>query len=84
MSDVSTAASEKSQPRIIQAQTPQSPLRSTQGAACASRPDSASSLSAGKQESIGYYRLEKSVGEGNFAKVKLATHTLTGEKAFKN
>jgi hypothetical protein len=29
---------------------------------------------------IGYYDLEKSVGEGNFAKVKLATHCLTGEK----
>lgn len=33
-----------------------------------------------KPQSIGYYDLEKSVGEGNFAKVKLATHTLTGQK----
>lgn len=33
-----------------------------------------------KASSIGYYDLEKSVGEGNFAKVKLATHCLTGEK----
>ncbi|KAJ3069802.1 hypothetical protein HDU98_007151 [Podochytrium sp. JEL0797] len=33
-----------------------------------------------KPSSIGYYDLEKSVGEGNFAKVKLATHCLTGEK----
>ena len=30
--------------------------------------------------SIGYYDLDKSIGEGNFAKVKLATHTLTGER----
>ncbi|KAJ3392552.1 Map microtubule affinity-regulating kinase [Lobulomyces angularis] len=29
---------------------------------------------------IGYYELENVVGEGNFAVVKLATHTLTGEK----
>ncbi|KAI9006042.1 kinase-like domain-containing protein [Gaertneriomyces semiglobifer] len=33
-----------------------------------------------KAQTIGYYDLEKAVGEGNFAKVKLATHTLTGEK----
>ncbi|KAJ3091008.1 Map microtubule affinity-regulating kinase [Quaeritorhiza haematococci] len=33
-----------------------------------------------KAQTIGYYDLEKSVGEGNFAKVKLATHTLTGQK----
>ncbi|KAI9193352.1 serine/threonine-protein kinase MARK1-like protein [Polychytrium aggregatum] len=45
--------------------------------------DEAASRNAGgrnKVSSIGYYDLEKSVGEGNFAKVKLATHTLTGEK----
>ena len=30
--------------------------------------------------SIGYYDFEKSIGEGNFAKVKLATHVLTGVK----
>eukprot|EP00128_Syssomonas_multiformis_P011327 Colp12_sorted_trinity150504_noHs@11955 len=29
---------------------------------------------------IGYYEIEKSLGEGNFAKVKQATHMLTGEK----
>jgi len=33
-----------------------------------------------RPSSIGYYDLEKNVGEGNFAKVKLATHTLTGQK----
>jgi hypothetical protein len=30
--------------------------------------------------SIGYYDIEKAIGEGNFAKVKLAKHSLTGEK----
>lgn len=34
----------------------------------------------GKKAAIGYYDLERSIGEGNFAKVKLATHTLTGAK----
>ncbi|KAH9277331.1 hypothetical protein BSLG_002238 [Batrachochytrium salamandrivorans] len=33
-----------------------------------------------KNSSIGYYDLEKNIGEGNFAKVRLATHTLTGQK----
>ncbi|ORZ37124.1 kinase-like domain-containing protein [Catenaria anguillulae PL171] len=33
-----------------------------------------------KPSSIGYYDLDKSIGEGNFAKVKLGTHVLTGEK----
>jgi len=33
-----------------------------------------------KASTIGYYDLGLAVGEGNFAKVRLATHTLTGEK----
>ncbi|KAJ3107629.1 MAP/microtubule affinity-regulating kinase 3 [Phlyctochytrium planicorne] len=33
-----------------------------------------------KPSSIGYYDLDKAIGEGNFAKVKLATHCLTGER----
>ncbi|KAI8916365.1 kinase-like domain-containing protein [Gorgonomyces haynaldii] len=33
-----------------------------------------------KRQTIGYYDLEKNIGEGNFAKVWLATHTLTKEK----
>lgn len=36
-----------------------------------------------KQSTIGYYDLDKNIGEGNFAKVKLATHSLTGEKVLK-
>ena len=31
---------------------------------------------------IGHYRLDKSIGEGNFAKVKLAHHILTNEQVF--
>lgn len=33
------------------------------------------------KKTIGYYELDRNIGEGNFAKVRLATHTLTGEKA---
>ncbi len=33
-----------------------------------------------KKATIGYYDIEKNIGEGNFAKVKLATHVLTGQK----
>ena len=34
----------------------------------------------GKQKKIGAYMLGKTIGEGTFGKVKMATHTLTGEK----
>ncbi|RKP21158.1 Pkinase-domain-containing protein [Rozella allomycis CSF55] len=33
-----------------------------------------------KPQTIGYYDLDKALGEGNFAKVRLATHSLTGQK----
>eukprot|EP00128_Syssomonas_multiformis_P011560 Colp12_sorted_trinity150504_noHs@36417 len=32
-----------------------------------------------KVQTIGNYRLEKTIGKGNFAKVKLAKHILTGQ-----
>ena len=35
---------------------------------------------AGRYTRIGYYDIEKTIGEGNFAKVKLATHALTNAK----
>jgi len=33
-----------------------------------------------RPNTIGLYDLDKSIGEGNFAKVKLATHSITGSK----
>ena len=33
-----------------------------------------------KQRIIGNYNIGKSIGEGTFGKVKIGTHTLTGEK----
>jgi serine/threonine protein kinase len=29
---------------------------------------------------IGHYEMDKNIGEGNFAKVKLARHTITGQQ----
>ena len=34
----------------------------------------------GKLTKIGYYELQKTIGKGNFAKVKLARHVLTKSK----
>ena len=45
-----------------------------------SRPSSDHSQRTTKQGQIGFYQFERSLGEGNFAKVKLATHTITKEK----
>ena len=36
-----------------------------------------------KAGSIGYYDMDKTLGEGNFAKVRLATHSLTGQKVWR-
>ena len=33
-----------------------------------------------KQKKIGFYLLGETIGEGTFGKVKLGTHTLTGER----
>lgn len=33
-----------------------------------------------QQPHVGNYRLSKTIGKGNFAKVKLARHTLTGRE----
>ena len=38
------------------------------------------SLKSFKPGNIGYYNFERNLGEGNFAKVKLAVHTITKEK----
>ncbi|KAL8184342.1 UNVERIFIED_CONTAM: Map microtubule affinity-regulating kinase [Gekko kuhli] len=39
-----------------------------------------SATSADEQPHIGNYRLLKTIGKGNFAKVKLARHVLTGKE----
>lgn len=33
-------------------------------------------------QSIGHYDLEKNIGEGNFAKVRLAKHTISGQQVY--
>ena len=47
------------------------------------KPPASPSPNPGPKESnrIGYYDMDKVLGEGNFAKVRLATHSLTGQKA---
>ena len=39
-----------------------------------------SATSADEQPHVGNYRLLKTIGKGNFAKVKLARHILTGKE----
>ena len=34
----------------------------------------------GQEAAIGFYQFEKVIGKGNFAVVKLATHTITNTK----
>ena len=41
---------------------------------------SKSPTSASNKKSIGQYILGKTLGEGTFGKVRIATHVLTGEK----
>lgn len=38
------------------------------------------SYNGGKLSRVGYYQLEKTIGKGNFAVVKLATHIVTKSK----
>jgi hypothetical protein len=66
---------------------PSSPRRKTVGAAQLSFYDRITRERAAlpapppnRHVRVGYYDLEKTVGEGNFAKVKLATHALTQAK----
>ncbi|KAA0196263.1 hypothetical protein HAZT_HAZT004884 [Hyalella azteca] len=42
------------------------------------------SSARGRPEEIGKYRLLKTIGKGNFAKVKLAKHIPTGKEDFGN
>ncbi|MEQ2267393.1 MAP microtubule affinity-regulating kinase 1, partial [Xenotaenia resolanae] len=43
-------------------------------------PNSGSTATSDDQPHIGNYRLLKTIGKGNFAKVKLARHVLTGKE----
>lgn len=51
-----------------------------------SSPASSSAASSPKKSggqvvnSIGHYDMDKNIGEGNFAKVRLAKHTITGQQ----
>ena len=46
----------------------------------ASAPTSARGEAVNKLIRVGYYELEKTIGKGNFAVVKMATHVVTKSK----
>ncbi|XP_041642348.1 serine/threonine-protein kinase MARK1-like [Cheilinus undulatus] len=61
---------------------PEPPVPPTKSASRHSLPPCRGSVtpSADEQPHVGNYRLLKTIGKGNFAKVKLARHTLTGRE----
>lgn len=61
---------------------PAPPAPPSKSASRHSLPPCRSSLSSGTEEQphVGNYRLLKTIGKGNFAKVKLAKHVLTGRQ----
>ncbi|XP_060919891.1 serine/threonine-protein kinase MARK1 isoform X2 [Labrus mixtus] len=64
---------------------PDPPAPPTKSASRHNMPPCRSSVSssADEQPHVGNYRLMKTIGKGNFAKVKLARHTLTGRELFR-
>ncbi len=48
------------------------------------RPKSAATRPKAQLSSIGHYDLDKNIGEGNFAKVRLAKHTISGQQVIYN
>ncbi|KAL5966797.1 MAP/microtubule affinity-regulating kinase 3, partial [Taenia solium] len=54
--------------------------RSTGGSATASIPPQISTIGTGDQPQIGKYKFIRTIGKGNFAKVKLACHVITGKE----
>ncbi|VDK40021.1 unnamed protein product [Taenia asiatica] len=54
--------------------------RSTGGSATASIPPQISAIGTGDQPQIGKYKFIRTIGKGNFAKVKLACHVITGKE----
>uniref|UniRef100_A0A4W6FWC5 non-specific serine/threonine protein kinase n=1 Tax=Lates calcarifer TaxID=8187 RepID=A0A4W6FWC5_LATCA len=61
---------------------PEPPAPPTKSSSRHSLPPCRSSVAsaADEQPHVGNYRLLKTIGKGNFAKVKLARHTLTGRE----
>nr|CDS15141.1 serine:threonine protein kinase MARK2 [Echinococcus granulosus] len=54
--------------------------RSTGASATASIPPQISTIGTGDQPQIGKYKFIRTIGKGNFAKVKLACHVITGKE----
>ncbi|XP_044199535.1 serine/threonine-protein kinase MARK1 [Thunnus albacares] len=76
-----TPVSESEQPKTTDG-LPEPPAPPTKSSSRHSLPRCRSSVTsaADEQPHVGNYRLLKTIGKGNFAKVKLARHTLTGRE----
>ncbi|XP_062270963.1 serine/threonine-protein kinase MARK1-like, partial [Scomber scombrus] len=76
-----TPVSEAEQPKPSDG-LPEPPAPPTKSSSRHSLPRCRSSVTsaADEQPHVGNYRLLKTIGKGNFAKVKLARHTLTGRE----
>jgi len=55
-----------------------------QSESSATRKEGTLSGTAQKEQTIGQYKLGKTIGEGTFGKVKIGVHTLTQEKVMRN
>ncbi|KAF6718918.1 Serine/threonine-protein kinase MARK1 [Oryzias melastigma] len=76
-----TPVSESEQPKSSEG-LPEPPAPPVKSSSCHSLVPCRSSVAAitDEQPHVGNYRLLKTIGKGNFAKVKLAKHTLTGRE----
>ncbi|XP_027893109.1 serine/threonine-protein kinase MARK2 isoform X7 [Xiphophorus couchianus] len=69
-----------SQGQVIEISTAQEQKSSTGRYSMSRCPNSGSTATSDEQPHIGNYRLLKTIGKGNFAKVKLARHVLTSKE----
>ncbi|XP_043952739.1 serine/threonine-protein kinase MARK2 isoform X9 [Gambusia affinis] len=69
-----------SQGQVIEISTAQEQKSSTGRYSMSRCPNSVSTATSDEQPHIGNYRLLKTIGKGNFAKVKLARHVLTSKE----
>ncbi|XP_007574657.1 serine/threonine-protein kinase MARK2 isoform X8 [Poecilia formosa] len=69
-----------SQGQVIEISTGQEQKSSTGRYSMSRCPNSGSTATSDEQPHIGNYRLLKTIGKGNFAKVKLARHVLTSKE----